>query len=145
MKNKTGYDDGANAFWKMRGIIYEKYRNNMDTTNEIERLRKAYNEFYKDDGKRQYLGHYFRNLYHIFKFIENSSLENKKEYAQIVAAQMSYLEQHFLFLNCLIPEGEGFKKYVVDFDLLQELPAFEFDSKKPKLNIQIKDEINNWR
>ncbi|WP_311398491.1 putative phage abortive infection protein [Neisseria cinerea] len=145
MKNKTGYDEGANAFWKMRGIIYEKYRNNMDTTNEIERLRKAYNEFYKDDGKRQYLGHYFRNLYHIFKFIENSSLENKKEYAQIVAAQMSYLEQHFLFLNCLIPEGEGFKKYVVDFDLLQELPAFEFDSKKPKLNIQIKDEINNWR
>lgn len=145
MKNKTGYDEGANAFWKMRGIIYEKYRNNMDTTNEIERLRKAYKEFYKDDGKRQYLGHYFRNLYHIFKFIENSSLENKKEYAQIVAAQMSYLEQHFLFLNCLIPEGEGFKKYVVDFDLLQELPAFEFDSKKPKLNIQIKDEINNWR
>ena len=143
MKNKNGYDEGANAFWVMRGIIVTKYKE-VSHINDIERLRKAYDQFYRKDGKRQYLGNYFRNLYHIFKFIENSSLENKKEYAQIVAAQMSYLEQHFLFLNCLIPEGESFKKYVVNFDLLQELKEFELDSRKPKFNIQIKEEINEW-
>lgn len=146
------YDEGANAFWVMRGIVYGKYKNSQQTNdandielNDIKRLRNAYDEFYRKDGKRQYLGNYFRNLYHIFKFIENSSLANKKEYAQIVAAQMSYLEQHFLFLNCLIPEGENFKKYIVDFDLLQELPEFEFDSSDEESNIQIQEEINEWR
>ena len=143
-KKSKHYDEGANAFWVMRGIVYKKYKTTQQI-NDIERLRKAYDEFYRNDGKRQYLGNYFRNLYHIFKFIENSSLENKKEYAQIVAAQMSYLEQHFLFLNCLIPEGENFKKYIVDFDLLQELPEFEFESGNPKSNIQIQEEINEWR
>lgn len=146
------YDEGANAFWVMRGIVYGKYKNPQQTNdandielNDIKRLRNAYDDFYRKDGKRQYLGNYFRNLYHIFKFIENSSLANKKEYAQIVAAQMSYLEQHFLFLNCLIPEGENFKKYIVDFDLLQELPEFEFDSSDEESNIQIQEEINEWR
>lgn len=106
----------------------------------------------KDDEGEIHLGHYFRNLFHIFKFIDESQFNEKEksEYAEIVRAQLSYLELHFLFLNCLIEEGEDFRQYVTKFELLKELEYFEFNPKSKKDNItpiriEISPTIETWK
>ena len=62
---------------------------NMDHADEL--FQKAYWEFYFVDTS-QLLSHYFRSVYHIFKFIHLSDLippEKKQFYASIVRAQLS--------------------------------------------------------
>jgi len=78
-----------------------------------------FEEFY---SSREYLlGHYFRNLYHIIKFVKFSNIEPKRRYTSLVRAQLSKFELLFLFYNCFIRYGEGFKPYVEEFGLLEHL------------------------
>jgi phage host-nuclease inhibitor protein Gam len=79
--------------------------------------------------------HYFRNLYHILKFIKESPLVDDLErnrYAKIVRSQLSEVELVALFYNSLteikLPGREDMElgypkmgKLLVDFDLLQNL------------------------
>jgi hypothetical protein len=67
------------------------------------------------------LGPYFRNLYHIIKFVKNSDVEDKKRYTSLVRATLSQCEQALLFYNCLSPLGEKFKPLVEEFGLLDNL------------------------
>ncbi len=69
------------------------------------------------------LGHYFRYLYNIFKFIDNSRMKEKKVYSSIVRAQLSDYELAILFYNCISINGnEKFKPLVEEFHLLDNLP-----------------------
>lgn len=54
-------------------------------------------------NENQIVGHYFRNLYQILKFIDESTLSNvdKVKYARILRAQLSSDEIAMLFFNCL--------------------------------------------
>ena len=89
----------------------------------LERMKKAYNEFYFDDYK-QILSHYFRNVYHIFKFIYKTELiENSKKqfYASLVRAQLSSDELYLILYNS-INEGLGYPNFlflVKEFDIMQ--------------------------
>ena len=126
----TSFKDGIDSFWDYRGMVekgYKKYLNKGESPEES--LKQSYHFVYIEQQQRQYFGHYFRNLFHILKFIDSSKFDDneKREYAEIVRAQLSYLELHFLFLNCLIKEGEDFKHYVIKFELLKELSEFEFN------------------
>ncbi len=72
------------------------------------------------------LGHYFRHLYHIVKYIHNSDLitdEQRKHYAALLRAQLSAYELVLLLYNCLVEDlGYPKFKYLVDkYDLLQNL------------------------
>jgi hypothetical protein len=49
---------------------------------------------------RSDLSHYFRTFYHIIKFIDNSTINNKLQYIAIARAQLSSFEQVLLFYNC---------------------------------------------
>lgn len=92
------------------------------------KLIEAYNDFYFE-GIDQLLSHYFRNTYHIFKFIYKSELinEDKKQfYASLARAHLSSDELFLIFYNVLI-EGLGkpnFLFLVKEFDLLQN---FDFN------------------
>lgn len=66
-------------------------------------------------------GHYFRNLYHIVKFIDEDEIEDKNKYIGILRAQLSNYEQAFLFYNCLTSKGSGFKPLVEKFSLLENM------------------------
>lgn len=66
-------------------------------------------------------GHYFRNLYHIVKFIDQSPVENKSLYTSILRAQLSNDEQRLLFFNCLEPAGVKFKPLVERYALLEQM------------------------
>lgn len=67
------------------------------------------------------LGHYFRNLYHVIKFVKNSEVDDKRRYASLVRSTMSQYEQVLLFYNCLSPQGAKFKPMVEEFGLLENL------------------------
>jgi hypothetical protein len=71
-----------------------------------------------------FLGPYFRLLYHVFKFINNSShLSDSEmvEYANIARAQLSRYELALAFYNCLTPYGERFKPLIEKFGILKHV------------------------
>lgn len=72
------------------------------------------------------LGHYFRHLYHVIKFIDLSAVEDKRRYTTFVRAQLSSVELQLLFYNCLSRFGsENFKPLVEKYGLLKPLPALD--------------------
>ncbi|MGE0254238.1 MAG: putative phage abortive infection protein [Alphaproteobacteria bacterium] len=90
--------------------------------NSQERIRSAYQEFWINNEHE--LGHYFRYLYSIFRFIHESAVENKKSYTNIVRAQISDNELQLLFYNCLYVHGiKRFKPLVEEYSLLNNLPV----------------------
>jgi hypothetical protein len=94
------------------------------------------------------LAHYFRNMYQIFKMIDNTrfqfsevgdpisarsirrlarlNYEQKRSYANILRGQLSSYEMHMLFMNCLTPQGQGLKYYVEKFSVLKPLSKVGF-------------------
>ncbi|SNR61119.1 Putative phage abortive infection protein [Lutibacter agarilyticus] len=87
------------------------------------RIDNAYKEFYYKDYK-QLWSHYFRNIYHIFKFIYFSKLienEKKQFYASIARAQLSSDELFLILYNALQPKTgyPNFLFLIKEFDILQ--------------------------
>lgn len=82
---------------------------------------KCYADFYS--GQRGNLGHYFRTLYHTFKLIDRSEIEDKRTYTSLVRAQLSQYELALLFYNCIMPiekdGGNKFKPLVEKYGLLE--------------------------
>lgn len=82
-------------------------------------------EAYNKCGVPTSLGHYFRHLYHIFKFIAKSPLidnEDRLEYASMVTAQLPRYELVFLYYNGLSEFGRRkFKPIIEELGLLENL------------------------
>lgn len=69
------------------------------------------------------LGHYFRNLYQILKYVNNTEVKDKKFYTNIVRAQLSSEELFLLFFNALGEFGKDkFHPLIVKFEFLEHLP-----------------------
>jgi hypothetical protein len=107
------------------------------------RLGEAYNKFFYQDYN-QTLSHYFRNIYHVFKFIYKSDLikkEKKQFYASLVRAQLSS-EELFLILYNSLMKGLGYPNFlflIKHFDILQNFD-FKLIEKYP-FHREIYDEI----
>jgi hypothetical protein len=81
----------------------------------------AYGELYRKIQPD--VGHYFRNLYNIIKFVDRSEIEEKRVYTNLVRAQLSSHELLLLFYNCLTHLGnEKFKPLVETYSLLKNMP-----------------------
>jgi hypothetical protein len=83
---------------------------------------ERYDALYR--GLQGDLGHYFRNLYHIIKFVdETHDIEDnlKKAYTTLVRAQLSSYEQALLFYNCIHPNGEEFYILIEKYSLFHNL------------------------
>lgn len=77
-----------------------------------------------DDFNEKYgykIGHYFRVLYRIYKYIDDSSVKNKDFYSGIVRAQLSSYELIVMFYNCLSEDGAKFKKYAEKYALFENM------------------------
>jgi hypothetical protein len=96
---------------------------------ELEGLRTVYERFY--EHRQVLLGHYFRSLYHLIKFVKAAPIDNQRQYTSLVRAQLSSYEQAMLFYNCLSEHGfDKFKPLVEEFALLENMPyegLFMFD------------------
>ncbi|MEC5387162.1 putative phage abortive infection protein [Uliginosibacterium sp. H3] len=102
---------------------YAVYPQNPDDRESdlLSRVRSAYKDFFL--YRQSLLGHYFRHLYHIIKFVKTAPVENKRQYTSLVRAQLSSYEHILLFYNCLGEDGyEKFKPLVEEFALLENMP-----------------------
>jgi hypothetical protein len=87
-----------------------------------ENVRTAYAELYEEIQSE--IGHYFRNLYNIVKFVDRSEVEDKQSYSNLVRAQLSSHELLMLFYNCSTHLGEEkFKPLLERYALLKNMPV----------------------
>ena len=92
------------------------------TTSITEAIDIEYNKFYELYG--HLLGHYFRTIYNIVKFVDSSALseEQKMFYTNLVRAQLSKYELGLLFYNCLSRYGrKRFLPLIIKYRLLKHL------------------------
>lgn len=99
------------------------YRENKDKANgkyaNESVVKLSYQLFWKDHQTE--LGHYFRYLYNIVRFIKESSFVDGP-YVRLVRAQLSDQELLLLFYNCVSDNGGNFTALVEEFALLDNLP-----------------------
>ena len=117
-ENNSGSDifQGREGLYR---ILAQTRQRVVDQTLDWEdSFEKSYNR-HRDD-----LAHYFRLLYHIVLFIEDSSVENKKTYIRILRATLSNSEIVLLGLNCMFGGGRiKFKPLVEKYALLHNISA----------------------
>jgi len=109
-------------------VLYERLQKkwnknltNLAGKNEIERIKLTYQDFY--DTHQQEIGHYFRSLYHIVKLVDNSDVQDKRLYTNLIRAQLSSFELTLLFYNCISELGrDKFKPYIEKYSLLKNMP-----------------------
>jgi len=91
--------------------------------SDLKIVNETYIQYFK---KHQYdLSHYFRNLYHLIKFIHKSDITNKGSYSSLVRAQLSSHELLMLFYNGLSTYGQKFKPLIEAYHLLKNMPKDE--------------------
>lgn len=100
--------------------------------SDLPNIQSFYERFYSNHQAD--LGHYFRTLYHIFKLIHDSGIQNKNRYSSLARAQLSSYEQILLFYNCLSNQGcKKFKPLAEEFSLLENIP---FDLLLNKMDVR---------
>ncbi|WP_045521345.1 putative phage abortive infection protein [Neobacillus niacini] len=86
-------------------------------------INQVYEEIYNE--YHHILGHFFRSMHRIVKYVDNSNIinnEEKKFYLGIVRSQITSYEHIMLFYNCLSPYGnDGFLPLVKRYDFLDEM------------------------
>ena len=93
---------GRECFGLLYGDFRREYNGQHNTNPDRDHLdlcREAYERLVA--YRQSDLGHYFRTLYNIIKFIANSEVENKQVYFNLIRAQLSSNELSLLFFNCL--------------------------------------------
>lgn len=91
-------------------------------------VEDRYTTFYNQRAYLQ-LGHYFRNLYQIVKYVHNTDRIDRKFYTNIIRAQLSNDDLYLLFFNALSSLGrDKFKP------LIEEYNFFEHLSQKGEIN-----------
>lgn len=86
----------------------------------------AFQNLYRSFGGE--LGHYFRNLYHIIRFVDESqvSVAERKRYMKILRAQLSSTELLLLFYNGLSEFGrEKLHPLICKYAFLEQLPEVD--------------------
>ena len=114
---------GRDCFPVMVNRLEHEYssRKRKSIHDEKELVISAYEKFYKEHQVE--LGHYFRYLYNIFKYINNSKIENKSFYSNLVRAQLSNHELVIIFYNCLSSYGKNkFMPLAIKYSIFKNMP-----------------------
>jgi hypothetical protein len=90
------------------------------THEELNRIKNSHIAFWKQF--QQDLAHYYRYLYNLIRFIDESEVE-KVRYMRIVRAQLSDYELLVLFYNGLTPKATKFKAYIETYGLFDNLAS----------------------
>jgi hypothetical protein len=110
---------GKQCFPAIKHDLVNAYLKNPRMSMPVE---ERYKNYYLNHA-HDVLGHYFRNLYQIIKYVNNSTTENKKFYSNIVRAQLSSAELFLLFFNTFSEFGiEKFRPLMIEFEFFEHLP-----------------------
>jgi hypothetical protein len=110
------------VWYKVMVDTFRAYAKTAEQKKSDEFALKLYSQFYSDYHHK--LGHYFRTLYHVFKFVKESdavAASEKRRYTSLVRAQLSTGELTLLFYNCLSDYGKKFKPLVEEFGLFEHI------------------------
>ena len=116
---------GKDFFKQQKTKFYNEFVHNAKYSKNRKIATKNYMIFYVET--KEQTAHYFRTLYRIFKFINEStfSSEEKMSYAKIVRAQLSESELFFIYYNAYTEYGSNFRSLINEFDILKHLPILE--------------------
>lgn len=107
--------------FKSKIFIYELGLSDSDCPTDKNEYYLMFHEAYGSQ-----LGHYFRNIYQILKFVDQSTVQNKKFYTNLLRAQLSSYELALLFFNCISALGiERFKPLVEKYEFFEHLPRLD--------------------
>ncbi|MGQ8967936.1 putative phage abortive infection protein [Bacillus subtilis] len=98
----------------------KSYYRSVQLDDKRARIVRSYESFYA----KYYFGHYFRNMYRILKFIDETeelSVSEKKNYIGILRAQLSTGELLLIFYNALSVRGIKFKKLILKYNFFDDL------------------------
>ena len=109
----TWYNELTSHWNARKKTLREEEMNSPRVVNEF------FSTFYAQ--KSAHLAHYFRTLYHAFKFIAESDTDDKRRYTSLIRAQLSSAELLLLFYNCLGAQGEKFKPIIEKYGLFEHL------------------------
>jgi len=91
------------------------------TEKQLELLKDTYCLFF--DSFQSNLGHYFRTLYNLIRFVNDKANDNPKYYTNLVRSQLSTYEHIMLFYNGVSVYGEDkFKPLIEKYSLLNNMP-----------------------
>lgn len=110
-------------FEKYLKAFYQDTENQNPQLNERQKTDIAFTKLYSKAGKQ--FGFYFRNLFYLIKYIDESVDINKEHFVRLVRAQLSISEIQLLMYNCLFEKGVGFKNYVEQYGLLNGIDESE--------------------
>ena len=132
MKIKYGNTDysGRECFGHMLTMLKYDYHNPRPPNRNQEDLNALYEQFFAH--YQPYVGHYFRHLYNVVKFVheheffdqkecKEKECKEKKRYTNFIRAQLSSDELGVLFYNCLSNRGAKFKDLVEKYALLEDM------------------------
>ncbi|MFA6020154.1 MAG: putative phage abortive infection protein [Rhodospirillales bacterium] len=105
---------------RQRNYYNKGSRNIYDKSDVIhESLASVLSKFWLNTSHE--LGHYYRYLYNLIKFVDAYE-GDKRFYMKIIRAQLSNHELALLFYNCLSEHGEDMKPLVEKYALLKHMP-----------------------
>lgn len=115
---------GRAVFSAVVSLLYEE--------DDEEKTFENYCSF--QDSENHLLGHYFRNIYQVLKFISESNLplSQQHRYSRLLRAQLSADELALLFFNCICPSVDSgeFKSLVIKYKMLEHLRISKEDFMK---------------
>jgi hypothetical protein len=82
------------------------------------------------EGHQSRLGHYYRHLYQLVKYVDRQTIEiDKYEYVKTIRAQLSTHEQALLLLNSFTKMGEVWwiEGFITNYRLVRNIPPDFFD------------------
>jgi hypothetical protein len=102
--------EGRLAIWR---------QNNAEQKLDLLTVNRIYSDIC-ETGQTDF-GHYFRNLYHIVKYVHEGNIEDKNRYTSQVRAQLSQAEFTLLMANGLRRGGQSkFRPLIERYALLHE-------------------------
>ena len=118
--NELRSRDCFKEYYRMFHIHYDHALSQAKVQDPLTIIEEAYEAFFQE--RQADVGHYFRNLYTVIKFVDQSAMENQKRYTSIVRAQLSSYELALLFYNCLWRIGrKKFKELIEEYELLENM------------------------
>lgn len=112
--------EGRETFISFYNLLSNSIKPNVMDVNQAN-IGGAYEVFYR--SRESLIGPYFRIIFNILKFIEDSSIDNKRKYSDLLRAQLSSFELVLIFYHCLTDDNiDDFKPFVESYSILKFLP-----------------------
>ena len=115
----------------LEGALKGAQKGELDVTEELrqlieEKVSEKYEKFFV--AYQAYVGHYFRHMYHVIKFVDQhgffdgKEFKEKKFYTDLIRAQLSSDELGLFFYHGLSDRGTEFGPLVKKYDFFEDLP-----------------------